>query len=87
MKRCLHSRCSLATSRRSRTPASSCTTRRPSKPPRLPEGPAEAYGRRPAAVRIRNSLLPFYAVALLSEVVWIAIVPVAPAYARLLGLS
>ena len=38
-------------------------------------------------MRIRNSLLPFYAVALLSEVVWIAIVPVAPAYARLLDLS
>jgi MFS family permease len=38
-------------------------------------------------VRLRNSLLPFYAVALLSEVVWMAIVPVAPAYSRLLDLS
>jgi MFS family permease len=36
---------------------------------------------------MRNSLLPFYAVALLSEVVWMAIVPVAPTYARLLDLS
>ena len=38
-------------------------------------------------MRFRNSLLPFYAVALLSEVVWMSIVPVAPAYARLLDLS
>lgn len=35
----------------------------------------------------QRSLLPFYAVALVSEIVWVAIVPLAPAYADRLDLS
>src|SRR6266542_2122117 len=71
------------TSPRFRTRKSCSPTRRPSRRP----SPEVARARGGRLAGLRRAALPFYALIFLTEVVWMAIVPVAPIYAEKLSLS